>query len=137
MANRFDRIKLVSRFVLVGGAATVLYAVLALGLNVLTGAFAGQATLSLAAYLLSAGFSYFAHRIFTFASIGDHRFEGPRFALLTASGATISFALPVLMENVFRLPIFFSVIAVCIVIPLINFLVLDRWVFTGKTVGMR
>lgn len=137
MGNRFDRLKLVSRFVLVGGAATALYALLALGLDRLIGTVANQATLSLSAYLLAAGFSYFAHRIFTFASEGDRRFEVPRFALLTISGATISFALPVLLQSWIELPMLVSVIAVCIVIPLINFVVLERWVFTGKTVGMR
>lgn len=132
-----ERLKLVSRFVLVGGAATAFYAVLALGLDRLIGRVASQATISLAAYLLAAGFSYLAHRIFTFASNGDHRFEVPRFALVTISGATISFALPVLLQSWFELPMLVPVIAVCTIIPLINFLVLERWVFTSKTAGLR
>ncbi|MDA4845324.1 GtrA family protein [Hoeflea poritis] len=123
---------LVSKFALVGLSATLLYAVLATVFEMQLGASLGQATVSIAAYAIAALFSYSAHRVFTFASNGAYRLEIPRFALLTATGAALSFALPAFIGGFLGLPMFVSVACVCVVIPLINFVALDRWVFGDR-----
>ncbi|WP_419907114.1 GtrA family protein [Hoeflea sp.] len=135
MKREITSFRLISRFALVGLTATLLYAVLAMALEALFHATAGQATLSIAAYSIAAIFSYVAHRIFTFASNGAYHFEIPRFVLLTAVGFAISYVLPVIVGSVLGLPMFVSVAGVCIVIPLINFFALDRWVFSGRQVS--
>lgn len=122
---------LLTRFALVGVAATILYAVLALAFGRLLDSHAGAWT-SLLAYGVAAVFSYLAHRAFTFASDGDRAAEIPRFIVVTATGAAISFAVPAVVQTGFGLPLAVAVLLVCLVIPLINFLVLDRWVFRDR-----
>jgi putative flippase GtrA len=123
---------LISRFAAVGIAATLVYAALALALASALGGVVSQPSLSLLAYILAACFSYCAHRAFTFASLGSHRFEVPRFASVTAMGAGISFLVPVLLGRWTDLPIAVPVAAVCVIVPLLNFVALDRWVFTRR-----
>ena len=129
---RRHSVHLLSRFVLVGVAATILYAVLALAFDRLLPDRAGPLT-SLLAYGVAAMFSYVAHRAFTFASEGDRRVEIPRFAVLTASGAAVSFAVPLVMHTALGLTLGAAVLRVCVLLPLIHFLVLDRWVFRDRS----
>ncbi len=131
--RRRGHFQLVSRFALVGLSATALYAVLALFLGALMRDDAGQAAASLLAYATAAIFSYCAHRVFTFASNGAYRFEIPRFAALTLSGVAISFIVPLVLSQWLLLPMIVPVAVVCVVIPLLNYVALDRWVFGGRT----
>ena len=128
-----NHLQSVSRFALVGLTATGIYAVLAMLLGSWMRDDAGQAAASLVAYGAAAVFSYCAHRIFTFASSGSYRFEIPRFVVLTLSGVTISFIVPLVLAQWLLLPMIIPVAVVCVVIPLLNYIALDRWVFGAST----
>jgi len=128
-----NHLQSVSRFALVGLTATGIYAVLAMLLGSWMRDDAGQAAASLVAYGAAAVFSYCAHRIFTFASSGAYRFEIPRFVVLTLSGVTISFIVPLVLAQWLLLPMIIPVAVVCVVIPLLNYIALDRWVFGAST----
>jgi putative flippase GtrA len=121
--------KLLMRFGLVGIAATALYAALAV-VSMRIGLPTVQA--SLAAYAAAALFSYLAHKSVTFMSLGRHRTEAPRFLLLTATGLAVAYLAPALLTGMFGLPGIVPVLVTCILIPALNLLVLDRWVFAER-----
>jgi putative flippase GtrA len=125
-------LKLLMRFGLVGIAATVLYA--ALAMVFMNWEWVGLATVqaSLAAYAGAALFSYLAHKSVTFMSLGRHRTEAPRFLLLTATGLAVAYLAPALLTGMFGLPGIVPVLVTCILIPALNLLVLDRWVFAER-----
>lgn len=114
--------------------ATGLYAAVALCLS-----FCGlRVTLaSFAAYLTAALFSYAGHKYFTFVSEGAHLFEAPRFILLTLVGLAVSLLLPALLSGLLGLPAQVPIVATCILIPLVNYVVLRHWVFAGAHTGTR
>ena len=123
----------VSRFALVGIAATAIYAA---GAFLLSGGF-GPAMLpaaaaSVAAYVVAGLFSYGGHKYFTFVSGGNHLFEAPRFIVLTAVGLGISALLPVILVDGLLLPPLVPIIATCVAVPVVNYVVLDRWVFASR-----
>lgn len=122
--------KLLIRFGLVGIAATALYAILVTVFMNLIGLSAVQA--SLAAYAAAALFSYLAHKSRTFMSRGRHRTEAPRFVLLTVVGLAVAYAAPALLTGVLGLPGVVPVLVICILIPALNLLILDRWVFAQR-----
>jgi putative flippase GtrA len=124
--------KLLMRFGLVGIAATALYAVLAVLLMDRQWVGLPAVRASLAAYAAAALFSYLAHKSVTFMSRGRHRTEAPRFLLLTAAGLVVAFMAPALLTGVLGLPGIVPVLVTCILIPTLNLLVLDRWVFAER-----
>ncbi|RJT26025.1 GtrA family protein [Mesorhizobium waimense] len=126
-------LKLLTRFGLVGIAATILYAALA-------AAFAKSERLgftpiqaSLAAYAAAALFSYLAHKSVTFVSGRPHQTEAPRFFLLAATGLAIAYGAPALLTVKLGLPLIIPVLVTCLLVPVINFFVLDRWVFAERS----
>jgi putative flippase GtrA len=123
---------LLVRFGLVGIAATALYAALAslLMSREWIGLSAVQA--SLAAYAAAALFSYLAHKGVTFMSRGRHRSEAPRFLVLTATGLAVAYCAPALLTGMLGLPAIVPVVSTCLVIPVLNLMVLGRWVFAGR-----
>jgi putative flippase GtrA len=118
------------RFGLVGIAATALYAILATLFMSRIGLDAVPA--SLAAYAAAALFSYLAHKSATFMSRGLHRTEAPRFLLLTAVGLAVAYAAPAVLTGVFGLPGIVPVLVTCVLVPALNLLALDRWVFARR-----
>lgn len=118
---------LLLRFGSVGVAATAIYFVLALVFQ-WHGAL-GATPSSLLAYAVAALFSYMAHRSFTFGSQQAHGSALPRFIVTTLLGALLALAIPYALHDTMGLPAYVPVIAVCILIPLINLLVLRFWVF--------
>ncbi|AZO24267.1 MULTISPECIES: GtrA family protein [unclassified Mesorhizobium] len=125
-------LKLLARFGSVGVVATILYAALAAVFAGSERIGLGPVEASLAAYAGAALFSYLAHKFFTFMSDGSHRSQAPRFALLTAIGLAVAYAAPWLLTVKLGLPLFVPVLLTCLVIPALNFLVLDRWVFAER-----
>jgi putative flippase GtrA len=123
---------LLMHFGLVGIAATALYAALAIVFmnREWIGLTAVQA--SLAAYAAAALFSYLAHKSVTFMSRGRHRTGAPRFLLLTATGFAVAYIAPALLTGMFGLPGIVPVLVTCILVPALNLLVLDRWVFAEQ-----
>lgn len=118
------------RFGIIGLAATVLYAVAALGLE--AGAGLPPVTASLAAYAVAAVFSYCGHKFVTFMSPGAHGEEAPRFAAVTAAGFGLALAIPFLVTGLAGLPSWLAVALTCAIVPVFNFVVLDRWVFSPR-----
>ena len=118
------------RFGLVGVAAPARYAGLAtlfmsrIGLD--------PVPASLAAYAAAALFSYLAHKSATFMSRGLHRTEAPRFLLLTAIGLAVAYAAPAVLTGVLGLPGIVPVLVTCVLIPALNLIALDRWVFARR-----
>ena len=125
-------LKLVVRFGLVGATATGLYAVLATAFSKVDSIGLAPVQASVAAYSITALFSYFAHKSITFGSSGSHRSEGARFVLLTASGFAIACGTPALLTVGLGLPSIIAVLATCFAIPAVNLFVLDRWVFAKR-----
>jgi putative flippase GtrA len=120
-----------SRFALIGIASTVIYAVSAFLLSSLPGATLPAALASFAAYAMAALFSYTGHKYFTFTSGGSHAMELPRFLLLTASGLIVAIVLPELLTQMLGIPALVPILLTCIAVPIINYVVLGRWVFRG------
>ncbi|RUW34111.1 MULTISPECIES: GtrA family protein [unclassified Mesorhizobium] len=117
-----------SRFAVIGGAATLVYALCALLLS--GGGRALSATsASVIAYVIAGVFSYAGHKYFTFVSAGAHRFELPRFLLLNAMGLAIAAALPGLLTGRLGMPAAVPVLLTCVAVPLVNYIMLGRWVF--------
>jgi putative flippase GtrA len=125
-------LKLLARFGLVGLAATILYAVLAIAFVKWERIGFTPVQASLGAYAAAALFSYLAHKSVTFMSGGPHRSEAPRFLLLTATGFTVAYAMPALLTVKLGLPPIIPVLATCLLIPAVNLVVLDRWVFANR-----
>ncbi|MER8827361.1 GtrA family protein [Mesorhizobium sp. M0938] len=128
-------LKLLARFGLVGVAATILYAVLATVLvkSERFGVTPVQASLS--AYAAAAVFSYLAHKSVTFMSSGSHRSEAARFLLLTATGFAVAYAVPALLTMKLGLSPIIGILVTCLLIPAVNLLMLDRWVFAQGRPG--
>ncbi|MER8857010.1 GtrA family protein [Mesorhizobium sp. M0757] len=122
-------LKLLARFGLVGIAATILYAALATAFVKSERFGFSPVRASLAAYAAAALFSYLAHRSVTFMSRGSHRSEAPRFLFLAAIGLAIAYGAPALLTAKLGLPLIFPIMITCLLVPGINFVVLDRWVF--------
>lgn len=127
-------LKLLARFGLVGIAATVLYAALAIGLVESKWIGFSPVQASLAAYAAAAVFSYFAHKSVTFMSNGSHRSEAARFLLLTATGFAVAYAAPLLTAKL-GLPPIIAILLTCLLVPGVNLLMLDRWVFAQRGSG--
>ncbi|TIU29379.1 MAG: GtrA family protein, partial [Mesorhizobium sp.] len=84
---------------------------------------------SIIAYAIAGAFSYAGHKYFTFVSAGAHRFELPRFLLLNATGLAIAAALPGLLTGRLGMPAAVPVLLTCVAVPLVNYIMLGRWVF--------
>ncbi|WP_292534033.1 GtrA family protein [Mesorhizobium sp.] len=123
------------KFALVGIAATVLYALCACLFSSAGSRYLSPATASVAAYAVAAIFSYLGHKFFTFMSAGSHQFEAPRFAALTGSGLAAAYLLPLLLVGQLGLPVAIPILLTCILIPVVNFVVLERWIFSGRAVA--
>jgi putative flippase GtrA len=117
------------RFGLVGIAATAIYAVLALAGGAVLGL--GAVAASIAAYGIAGLFSYLAQKRLTFRSDGDHAREAPRFGLLALAGWAIAAGAPALLTGQLGLPAVVPIAVTCVLVPVVNFLAMDRLVFTG------
>lgn len=128
---RRSGLALLSRFALIGVGATLLYAVLAL----LMSDALPPVPASLAAYAVATAFSYLGHKFVTFVSEGAHRTEMPRFLVLTLAGFGIATALPAVLTSMLGWPPAIAVLLTCVLVPAVNFFVLDRWVFARRAAG--
>lgn len=129
MSGEFQPARQLVLFWIVGLGATVLYAVLAALFSIGETALLRPGTGSVLAYAIAAAFSYTGHKYFTFVSDGAHRFEAPRFVALTLLGLAISFALPAVLSGILGVPAAIPIVLTCLLVPLVNYLVLSRWVF--------
>jgi putative flippase GtrA len=123
-----------SRFAVIGLASTMLYAALAFGFSHM-GIAATEA--SVLAFLLAAIFSYAGHKYVTFVSGGRHAFELPRFLVLSVAGLAVVSILPAFLTGMLGLPAAVPFLLACVVIPIVNYVVLGRWVFASQGRGPR
>lgn len=117
-------------FAIVGAAATASYVVLAL---VLTSLYPAAAILdSVIAYTLASIVSYCGHRWITFGSARPHAEAVPRFAAVTSIGYAITAAMPLVVIDWLGLDGRLSVAAVCVLVPLVTYVGLDRLVYRSN-----
>jgi hypothetical protein len=55
--------------------------------------------------------------------------------VLTGFGLAIAYLLPLLLVGQFGLPVAVPILLTCILIPVVNFVVLERWIFSGRAVA--
>jgi putative flippase GtrA len=134
-AIRGSALKLLARFGLVGIAATILYAALVAVFTKSERIGLTPIQASLAAYAAATLFSYLAHKYVTFVSGGSHQTEAPRFLVLAATGLAIAYGAPALLTVKLGLPLIIPVVVTCLLVPAVNFFVLDRWVFAERSLG--
>ncbi len=121
----------VLRFAAIGGLSTLIYATGALALADRHG-FGVPATIaSVVAYCIAAVFSYWGHRLVTFMSDGAIGFEAARFACATALGFLLSVGLATVLTDLAGFAPSVPVILACIMVPVLNFIILRRFVFVG------
>lgn len=122
---------LLLRFGAVGATATLLYlsAALSFKAEITTNA----TVASLMAYGCAAMFSYASHRGFTFASAQSHGVGLPRFLITTVVGATLASLLPLMIHDILGFPALYAFVAVCMIIPLTNLMLLRFWVFPKRS----
>lgn len=117
------------RFAAIGGLSTVIYAVGTLALSDRFGLPAAVG--SVVAYGAGAVFSYCGHRFVTFMSDGAVGFEIVRFACATAAGFLLSVGLAAILTDLAGFPSSVPVALVSILVPVLNFVVLRKFVFVG------
>jgi putative flippase GtrA len=117
----------VMRFLLVGGTATLSYALLVTLANLWLPLPAGLN--SLLAYGLSMPVSYAGHRLFTFNSARAHGQTAPRFMLTSAVGYGLAFLIPAVMTDALGWSSHLATLVSCTAIPLVNFVLLSVFVF--------
>lgn len=125
------RIMTVVRFALVGAASSVAYAVIMM----VSASYFGLApwVSSVVAYLSAMIINFPLQRNFTFISTGDVRREGLKYLGVHLANLLVSVAIVHLIVDVLQWPVLVSVIAVVVVVPLIQFLILETWVFKPST----
>jgi putative flippase GtrA len=127
MATHGETAARLARFTAVGLAAMAAYALI---VTALTARGVRPAWLaSGAAYALAAIWSYVGHRRFSFRSQAPHNAAGPRFVMATAAGQALAVAIPAAIADIGGWPSAYATIAVCLVCPVVSFLLNSRFVF--------
>ena len=117
----------IARFGLAGLAATVFYFVLT---NILVlGGGLEPTTASVGAYLSALVCSYLLQSTFAFRVTGHSPAQVTRFSVTSVAGLLISYGAMRLATATFDLPYIVGAIAVCTLIPIVNYLAFSRWVF--------
>ena len=119
------------RFAVIGGMSTLIYAVVALILAQPRSIGMPAVTASAFGYGAGAIFSYCGHRFVTFMSDGAVGFEIARFVGATAVGFMLSTGLAVILSDLVGLPPFVPVAVASILVPILNFIILRKFVFVA------
>jgi putative flippase GtrA len=119
-------LKRLATFATVGAAATIGYAAIAGGL-----VFFEMKPLyaSLIAYAICASGSYLGHKRFTFGSPERHAIEAPRFFATTLIGLAVAVGMPILYARFFGPSPWFAILATCVLVPILSYLLSQRFVF--------
>jgi len=114
------------RFPIVGALSSAVYAastwfyIARLGVESSAATFAGYAT--------AIPFSFFAHRSLTFGSRGAIGIEMKRFAVVHAAGMFVAWS-SMRASEFLDLHYGVGIVTAVVLVPLVSFVVLDRWVF--------
>lgn len=117
------------RFAVVGASSSLLYALIVFAL--LSWGIGPLPLVHCIAYALAIPYGYLAQRGFTFRSHASHVVAFPRFVATNA----VSFAATsvfVVLADALRIHAAAVVLAVVVLVPLINYLCLNRWVFAQR-----
>lgn len=119
----------IGRFGVAGLGSTVLYFLLANLLVVAVGL--APVTASACSYFVALVLSYALQSIFAFR-VTTHSVERmSRFAATAGLGLLISYGVMWLATDILQLEFVYGAIAVCIIIPIVNFIFFSRWVFAS------
>lgn len=118
-----------ARFALVGISSSAVYAAVVL-LSTRYLSFDARIA-SAIGYLIALPFNFVLNREYTFLSTGRISNEAVRFAILHATNMFISVGLMHVTTVIAGWSVFVGIIVVVLAIPLIQFLLLERWVFQG------
>lgn len=119
------------RFAAIGGMSTLIYAVATLILCEPRGIGMSAASASIFGYGGGAIFSYCGHRFVTFMSDGAVGFEIARFVCATTIGFLVSTGLAVVLSGLVGQPPFVPVAIASVLVPIMNFIILRKFVFVG------
>ena len=123
------------RFALVGVAATLLYAVIAFALAYVS--MLPAAVTSLIAYCTAGVLSYFGHRLFTFKAGGGHARPAARFVGINLLGYAVAAVIPWVLSDRLGYPAAIGIVLVCIVIPAMNYVLFNLFVFREPVADAR
>ncbi|WP_376779258.1 GtrA family protein [Agrobacterium pusense] len=130
MINAVGKIKRLVRFALVGGANTAAYFVLA---NISTYLLGIPHNISAyLAYALVLPFSFFGHRRFTFRSSGSAVAEWYRFCIMQGICLAVIAVVNAASMRYPASPSWVSFSVISFLIPAINFLMMQVWVFAMR-----
>ena len=123
-----------ARFAAVGLSSALLYGLLVSGLLRVHD---GLITVHCIAYALAIPYSYFAQRGFTFRSSRSHVVSFPQFLLINILSFLLSTGIVAMAAALQLAPApAIAVAAAIIIVPLINYLCLNAWVFPDRTSAM-
>lgn len=117
-----------ARFAAVGASSSLLYGLL---VSALLRVHDGLIAVHCVAYALAIPYSYFAQRGFTFRSSRSHAVSFPRFLVTNILSFLLSTGIVAIASTLQAAPAI-AVAVVIIVVPLINFLCLNSWVFPDR-----
>jgi putative flippase GtrA len=120
------------RFGVVGILATVIYVVVATIGNRWTAL--PPVLVSTIAYCCSGAWSYVGHYHITFRAGTAHRTSIAKFIVLFCSGYAVSSGI-VLLGEALGLLRDFATAAAAVVLPIMNFVIMQLWVFAGRPAG--
>jgi putative flippase GtrA len=84
---------------------------------------------SLLGYCTAVPFAFFAHHYYTFESKGKFRGEWLRFVITQSTGMLVSILAMAAVMDYFKLNYLVGIVAGVILVPIVNFLALNFWVF--------
>ncbi len=128
-SDRIAQVLKLARFTAVGASSSLLYGLL---VSALLRVHDGLVAVHCIAYALAIPYSYFAQRGFTFRSSRSHAVSFPRFLVTNAFSFLLSTGI-VAIAAALQLAAAIAVAAVIIIVPLVNYLCLNAWVFPDRT----
>ena len=87
---------------------------------------------SVLGYLTTIPFAFYAHRSYTFGSRGAVKLEFRRFVITQAIGLLVSLFAMATIIDYFELHYSIGIIVAVVLVPIVNFLVLNTWVFSTR-----
>jgi len=115
------------RFGVSGAFTTIAYFVASIGLHYGFGI--SPSTSSALSYLMAVVLSYLLQSRFTFRTKNDSSQQVARFAIVTLMGLAVSWGLVKGLTGFLHQPAWIATIGVCIVIPILNYVLFHVWVF--------
>ena len=115
------------RFGIIGVGVTLVYAMLTMLLHYVAGT--STAVASFFGHCCVAVLSFFGHRKFTFQHSGNIGRSIPRFIGVNLLGNLVAVAGPWIVSDILRYPAVLSIALVCVLVPTMNYLLLNIFVF--------